>query len=59
MPAWAYVLIPVGAATAGAIVAAYRRLGPTLTSAIQHFTAGVVFAAAAVEILPDLRHQGF
>ena len=59
MQVWIYVMIPVGAATAGAILAAYRRPGPTLTSAIQHFTAGVVFAAAAGEILPGLKHQGF
>lgn len=58
MGAWIYTLIPAGAAIFGAIVAAYRRPGPTLVSAIQHFAAGVVFAAAAGEILPDLKHAG-
>jgi len=33
------------------------RPGPTLVSAIQHFAAGVVFAAAAGEILPDIMHR--
>lgn len=59
MPVWLLVLIPVAAAAVGAIIAVNRPPGPTLTSAIQHFTAGVVFAAAAGEILPDLKHEGF
>ena len=41
------------AAIIGATVAVNVRPGPTLVSAIQHFAAGVVFAAAA-EILPDI-----
>jgi len=53
-----YTIIPVIAAIAGATAAAYRRPGPVLVSAIQHFAAGVVFAAAAGEILPDLKHGG-
>ena len=40
----------------GATVATYRRPGPIFASAIQHFAAGVVFAAAAGEILPTLKH---
>jgi ZIP family zinc transporter len=59
MAAWVFVLFPVAAAAFGAVVAVNRRPGPVTTSAIQHFTAGVVFAAAAGEILPDLKHQGF
>ena len=54
--AWIYTLIPVAAAIMGATVAAYRRPGPVLASAIQHFAAGVVFAAAAGETLPSLKH---
>lgn len=54
----AYTLAPVAAATLGASVAVIRRPGPALTSAIQHFAAGVVFAAAAAEILPDVLHGG-
>lgn len=51
-------LIPVLAVLAGALVSLWRRPGPRLTSAIQHFAAGVVFAAAAVEILPQVKHEG-
>ena len=53
-----YTLIPVAAAVIGATVAVNTRPGPVLVSAIQHFAAGVVFAAAAVEILPDVMHAG-
>lgn len=56
--AWIYTLIPATAAIIGAIVAVNARPGPTLVSAIQHFAAGVVFAAAAGEILPDVMHRG-
>lgn len=53
----AYTLIPVSAAIIGAIIAVNAELSPKLVSAIQHFAAGVVFAAAAGEILPDVMHQ--
>jgi ZIP family zinc transporter len=56
--AWIYALIPGGAALAGAVVAVSARPGPLTVSAIQHFAAGVVFAAAAGEILPDVMHGG-
>lgn len=52
------VLFPVGAAALGAGVAVWRQPGPQLTSGIQHFAAGVVFAALAGEVLPDLRGEG-
>ena len=55
--AWIYTLIPAAAAIIGAAVAVNVRPGPTLVSAIQHFAAGVVFAAAAGEILPDIMHR--
>ncbi len=42
----------------GAIVAVNVRPGPALVSATQHFAAGVVFAAAAGEIMPDVAHSG-
>lgn len=58
MQAWIYTLIPAAAAIAGAAVAVNLRPGPILVSAIRHFAAGVVFAAAAGEILPDLKHAG-
>lgn len=52
------VSFPVAAAAAGSAVAALRRPGPKLTSGIQHFAAGVVFAALAGEVLPDLHTDG-
>lgn len=52
------VVFPVVAAALGAVAAAVRRPGPKLTSGVQHFAAGVVFAAVAGEVLPDLRKQG-
>ena len=55
--AWIYTFLPVAAAIMGAAVAAYRRPGPVVASAIQHFAAGVVFAAAAGEVLPRLKHR--
>ena len=56
MTVLAYTIIPVLAVLIGAIIAVWRRPGPKLTSAIQHLAAGVVFAAAATEILPDVMH---
>lgn len=53
----AYTLIPVLAAISGSVYAAFRRPGPNAISALQHFAAGVVFAAAAGELLPDLMHR--
>jgi len=57
MSAWAYTLIPAVASVLGAAVTAVRQPGPSLASAIQHLAAGVLFAAVAGEILPDLKHQ--
>ncbi len=58
MTALPYTIMPVMAVFIGAIVAVVRRPGAALTSAIQHLAAGVVFAAAAVEILPQVMHGG-
>ncbi|HEY2222014.1 transporter [Actinomycetospora sp.] len=53
-----FSLIPVAAAGVSGIVAAIRAPGRRVTSGIQHFAAGVVFAAAAIELLPGvLREQ--
>jgi ZIP family zinc transporter len=52
------VSFPVAAAIIGSVVSVLRPPGPKLTSAVQHFAAGVVLAALAGEILPDLRHEG-
>lgn len=52
-----YTLIPVAAATSGGLIAAWRTPGPRLRSYVQHFAAGVVVAAAAGELLPDVVHE--
>lgn len=56
--AWVYTLIPASAAVVGAVAAVKVRPGPTIVSGIHHLAAGVVFAAAAGEILPDVMHRG-
>jgi ZIP family zinc transporter len=53
----AYTLIPVAASGIGGVIAVIRPPGKTLKSAIQHFAAGVVFAAAALELIPKVREQ--
>ena len=52
------VLFPIAAAVLGSITAARRPPGPKVTSGVQQFAAGVVFAAAAVEVLPELTASG-
>ena len=53
----AYSLIPTAAVVAGGIAALFRSPGPKVQSSIQHFAAGVLFAALATELLPDVMHQ--
>lgn len=52
-----YTLLPVAAVILGGIIAAFRPPGARLRSCIQHFAAGIVFAAVALEILPDIMHE--
>lgn len=52
--ALALTTIPVLAALVSGVVAVIRRPGVRLTSALQHFAAGVVFSAAAIELLPPV-----
>ena len=49
-----YVLFPVCTMIVGAGIATFRSPGPRTSSAIQHFAAGTVFAAVALELLPDV-----
>ncbi len=58
MQAVGYTLIPLGALLLGATATVWRRPSPGVQSGVQHFAAGVVFAAAASEILPDVKHGG-
>lgn len=52
------VIFPVAAGAVGAFGAALKAPSKKLTSGVQHLAAGVVFAAVATEVLPDLREQG-
>ncbi|TDI91580.1 MAG: transporter [Candidatus Dadabacteria bacterium] len=49
-----YILIPVVVTIIGGIIAAYRSPGGKTRITVQHFAAGVVFAAVAIELLPEL-----
>lgn len=49
-----FISFPILAGIAGATLAAFKPPNPRLASAIQHFAAGVVFAAVAGEILPSI-----
>lgn len=49
-------IIPVVAILIGAIVSVWRRPSEAVVAGIQHLAAGVVFAAAAAEILPQVLH---
>lgn len=53
----AAVSVPVAATTVGGIAAAYRPPAAKVRSAVQHFAAGLVFAVAATELIPELSHQ--
>lgn len=52
-----YAFIPVVAVFFVALAAVWRKPSPWLESALQHLAAGVVFGAAAVEILPQVKHD--
>jgi zinc transporter, ZIP family len=51
-----YTLIPVAATVIGSAITAWRSPGKRMKSIVQHFAAGVVFSAAAGELLPDIVH---
>lgn len=52
-----FTLVPVLAAAASGAVAVLRPPGERTTSGLQHFAAGVVFAAASIELLPGVLRQ--
>lgn len=52
-----YTLIPIAAAMSGGVFSVWRSPGPKLRSFVQHFAAGVVIAAAAGELLPNVVHE--
>lgn len=52
-----FVLFPAAAVLVGGVAAAFRPPGDRLRSVLQHFAAGVVFAAVSGELLPALMHE--
>ena len=54
---FALTLIPVAATLVGGAVALWRAPGERTRSIIQHFAAGVVFAAVAGELLPEMTKE--
>lgn len=52
-----YAAVPVAAMMTGGVIAAFYPPGKRLSSGIQHFAAGVVFAVVAAELLPEVRRQ--
>ncbi len=53
----AFAAIPAAAVVVGGVAAAFRPPGPAVTSGVQHVAAGVLFAALATELLPDVVHR--
>jgi zinc transporter, ZIP family len=52
------VVFPIVAGIVGSVIAVRRTPPAALVSGVQHLAAGVVMAAVAVEVLPDLRERG-
>ena len=55
---WLYAFLPLAVAFLGAVWTSLRQPSPATVGAIQHFAAGVIFYAAAGELLPDVLHKG-
>jgi ZIP family zinc transporter len=55
--ALSYTSLAVVAAMVGGVVAVYRAPGAQMESNVQHFAAGVVIAAVAAELLPDVHDR--
>ena len=53
----AFASIPAVAVILGGMVAAVRTPSPAVRSGVQHIAAGVLFAALATELLPDVLHR--
>ena len=57
MEAIQFTFVPVAAVLIGSLIAVARRPSDGVVSAMQHLAAGVVFGAAAAEILPQVMHD--
>lgn len=52
-----FALIPAMSVVVGGIVAAFKTPSAAVRSGVQHIAAGVLFAALATELLPDVMHR--
>ena len=52
-----FALLPAAAVVTGGIASLTRRPGQGMRSSIQHFAAGLLFAAIATELLPEVLHE--
>lgn len=52
-----FAAIPAVAVVIGGVLASVRPPGAATRSAVQHFAGGIVFAALATELLPDVMHR--
>jgi ZIP family zinc transporter len=52
-----FVAVPVVTTIGGSVVAARRPAGESVRNVVQHVAAGLVFAAASLELLPDLVNE--
>ncbi|WP_181861635.1 ZIP family metal transporter [Haloplanus salinus] len=55
--ALSYTMLAVVAALVGGVIAVYRPPGARMESNVQHLAAGVVIAAVAAELLPDVHNR--
>jgi ZIP family zinc transporter len=55
--ALSYTMLAVVAAMVGGVIAVFRPPGAQMESNVQHFAAGVVTAAVAAELLPDVHER--
>lgn len=53
-----FLALPALGVMAGGLLGARKELSPLVESGVQHFAAGVVFAAIATEIIPTVMHGG-
>jgi zinc transporter, ZIP family len=58
LPFLPYIAGAVAAGIAGGVLATFWAPGRWVTSYIQHFAAGVVIAAVALKVAPDIEHTG-
>ena len=49
-----FVAVPVATSIGGSVISSTRPAGERVRSIVQHVAAGLVFAAASLELLPDL-----